>query len=51
LCFSFLVKQKNEESKGLKKVLKKEVDCNFVLSDEEDNAASDEEEESTYKRM
>jgi hypothetical protein len=47
-----LVKQKNEESKGLKKVLKKEVDCNFVLSEDEgENAASDEEEESTFNRM
>jgi hypothetical protein len=34
--FSFLIKQKNAESKKLKAALKNELECNFIMSDEED---------------
>jgi len=42
-CYSSLTKQKLEESRVLKRRLKKEIDCNFVSSDSEDEEESDEE--------
>ncbi len=44
-AFSFLVKQKNEESKKLKTALKNELECNFIQSDEEDENDDDDEED------
>lgn len=45
LIFNYLNKQKDEESKQLKKALKKELDCNFVESDNEDNNEEEDDEE------
>ncbi len=44
-AFSFLVKQKNAESKNLKNKLKGELECNFIHSDEEDDINDDDDEE------
>lgn len=46
-AFCLLIKQKQEESINLKKLMKGEVDCNFVEEDDSDN----EENESSENRI
>lgn len=45
VLFYLLTKQKNEESKNLKNVMKEETECHFIESEGEDEFSSDEEEE------
>ena len=42
--FTFLYKQKNEESKKMKQLLAKEFDCNFIDSDDEDEEEGNDQE-------
>jgi hypothetical protein len=49
--FTFLVRQKGEESKNLKSMMKNEIECNFINGDEEEDEnmeADEEEEDSNY---
>lgn len=48
IMLTLLLQQKIEESKSLKVSLKKEIDCNFIDSGEEDN--SDDDEDSTFNQ-
>ena len=40
------MKQKNEESKNLKNIMKEETNCHFIDSDGEEESSSEEDEES-----
>ncbi len=44
ILFYLLTKQKNEESKNLKTLMKEETECHFIDSDAEDESSSEEEE-------
>ena len=46
--FSLLFKQKSEESKKMKQMLAKEFECNFVDSEDEEEANEHENEEDDY---
>jgi hypothetical protein len=50
ILFSLLSKQKNEETKSLKTVMKNETECHFVDSDEEE-FSDDEGETDDHKIM
>lgn len=43
--FTYLIKQKQEESKKVRKALKDEIECNFVDSDDDETYGDEDENE------
>jgi hypothetical protein len=51
VLFYLLTKQKNEESKNLKKIMKEETECHFIDSEGEEEFSSEEEDEEESSKV